>query len=147
MSGIFVGVDGSGHSRDALGWAIREAVQHHMPLTVVTVRPSSVRPATEIYWPMPILPEEGGDLELARMAVRQWVDKVANEIGERVPEVTVNVVTGDPAEELIKASYDADMIVVGSRGSGGFAELMLGSVSSKVAHHAACVVVVVRRTR
>ena len=147
MSGIFVGVDGSGHSRDALGWAIREAVQHHVPLTVVTVLPSSARPATEIYWPMPILPEEGGDPELARVAVRQWVDKVANEIGERVPEVTVNVVTGDPAEELIKASYDADMIVVGSRGSGGFADLLLGSVSSKVTHHAACVVVVIRRTR
>ena len=147
MSGIFVGVDGSGHSRDALVWAIREAAQHHVPLTVVTVLPSPVRPATEIYWPMPILPEEGGDLELARMAVRQWVDTVANEIGEKVPEVTVNVVTGDPAEELIKASYDADMIVLGSRGSGGFAKLLLGSVSSKVTHHADCNVVLIRRTR
>ena len=59
----------------------------------------------------------------------------------------MNVVTGDPAEEVIKASYDADMIVVGSRGSGGFPELLLGSVSSKVTHHAACAVVVIRRTR
>ncbi len=53
-------------------------------------------------------------------------------------------VTGDPAEELINASRDADMVVVGSRGSGGFASLLMGSVSSKVTHHAACPVVVIR---
>jgi nucleotide-binding universal stress UspA family protein len=47
------------------------------------------------------------------------VDKVANEIGETGPEVTVSVSAGDPAEELIKAPRDADMLVVGSRGSGG----------------------------
>ena len=147
MPGILVGVDGSDHSRRALGWAIREAAQHDVPLTVVAVRPAAVRPATHIYWPMPVLPEDSGDLEHARTAVREFVDKVANEIGETVPEVTVNVVTGDPAEELINASRDADMLVVGSRGSGGFAKLLLGSVSSKVTHHAACAVVVIPETR
>ncbi len=147
MPGILVGVDGSDHSRRALGWAIHEAAQHDVPLTVVAVRPAAVRPATHIYWPMPVLPEDSGDLEHARMAVREFVDKVANEIGETAPEVTVNVVTGDAAEELIKASHDADMLVVGSRGSGGFAKLLLGSVSSKVTHHAACAVVVVPEIR
>jgi nucleotide-binding universal stress UspA family protein len=55
----------------------------------------------------------------------------------------VSVVRGDPAEELVKASRDADLLVVGSRGTGAFAALLMGSVSSKVIHHAACPVVVV----
>ena len=59
----------------------------------------------------------------------------------------MNVVTGDAAEELIKASHDVGMLVVGSRGGGGFAKLLLGSVSSKVTHHAACPVVVIPDTR
>lgn len=72
------------------------------------------------------------------------MEQAAHEIGETTPQVTVNVVTGDPAEELIKASRDADMVVVGSRGSGGFTSLLMGSVSSKVTHHAAFPVVVIR---
>ena len=71
------------------------------------------------------------------------MDKVANEIGETGPEVTVSASAGDPAEELVKASRDADMLVVGSRGSGGFARLLMGSVSSQVTHHAACPVVII----
>lgn len=145
MPGILVGVDGSHHSRRALGWALREAVQHHVPVTVMTVRPAEVRPATEIYWGVRPLTEGGDDLDLeyTRTTVQQFVDKVAGEIGETPPEVTVNVVTGDPAAELVKASHDAEMIVVGSRGSGGFARLLLGSVSSKVMQHAGCAVAVI----
>jgi nucleotide-binding universal stress UspA family protein len=67
-----------------------------------------------------------------------------HETGERPLEVTVNVTTGDVAAELVRASRDADMLVVGSRGSGGFAGLLMGSVSSKVVHHAKCPVVVIR---
>jgi len=147
MPGILVGVDGSDHSRRALGWAIREAAQRHVPLTVMTVRPAQVRPATQIYWDVPTLPENSGDAELVRTEVQEFVDKIANEVGETVPEVTVNVVTGDPAEELVRASRDADMLVVGSRGSGGFAKLLMGSVSSKVTHHAACPIIVIPATR
>ena len=72
------------------------------------------------------------------------MEQARNEIGEAATQVTVDVATGDPAEELIKASHDADMVVVGSRGIGGFASLLMGSVSSKVTHHAACPVVVIR---
>ncbi len=143
MSGIIVGVDGSDHSRRALDWAMREAVQHHVPLTVMTVHPAPVRPATRIYWGVPASPENSFDLELARRAVQEFVDKVASEIGETVPEVTASVATGDAAEELVNASRDADMLVVGSRGSGGFRELLAGSVSNQVTHHAACPVVIV----
>jgi len=49
MAGIIVGVDGSDHSRRALGWAMREAVEHHLPLTVMSIHPPPARPATSIY--------------------------------------------------------------------------------------------------
>ena len=66
------------------------------------------------------------------------------QLGEAQPEsVTVRAVIGFPAEELIKASHDSDLVVVSARGSGGFARLAIGGVSSKVIHHAACPVVVV----
>jgi nucleotide-binding universal stress UspA family protein len=55
--------------------------------------------------------------------------------------------TGDVAEELVKASQSADMLVVGSRGGGGFARLLMGSVSSQVVHHALCPVVVIPGAR
>jgi nucleotide-binding universal stress UspA family protein len=54
---------------------------------------------------------------------------------------------GFAARELIDASHDADLVVVGSRGGGGFGRLMMGSVSSQVVHHAACPVVVVPHER
>ena len=147
MPGIIVGVDGSDHSRLALAWAMREAVQHHVPLTVMTVHPAPVRPATRIFWPVPDLPDNSYDPEFARKALQGLVDQVASEIGETVPEITVSVAVGDPAEELVKASRDADMLVVGSRGSGGFARLLMGSVSSQVTHHAACPVVIIPGSR
>ncbi len=147
MPGIVVGVDGSHHSGRALGWAMREAQVRHVPLNVVTVHPPPVRPATGIYWGIPTLPENSFDPELARVAVQQFVDEAAKETGEAGLEVTVSVVTGDAAEELVKASRDADMLVVGSRGSGGFARLLMGSVSSQVTQHAEVPVVVVPAAR
>jgi nucleotide-binding universal stress UspA family protein len=142
MAGILVGVDGSDQSRRALTWAMHEAIQHKTPLTVMNVRPGSVRPATHVYWNMPTLPEGGLSTDQARAAVQDFVDKVAHEIGETPPEVTIDVVTGDPAEELLRASRDADLLVVG-RGGGRFHRLMMGSVSSKITHHAACPVTVI----
>ena len=76
MSGIFVGVDGSDHSRLALGWALREAARHQMPLTVIAVHPKPVRPATDIYWAVPDLPKDPRDEEVELNALRQFVDKV-----------------------------------------------------------------------
>ena|SRR5215475_616745 len=144
MPGILVGVDGSDDSRRALAWAIREAAKHHVPLTVMTVHPDPVRPATGIYWGVHAAPDDSRNLEVARASVQQFVDQVADEIGETVPDITVSAVTGDPAAELIKASADADLLVVGSRGFGEFARLLMGSVSSKVVHHAAGPVAVIR---
>src|ERR1017187_3922396 len=147
MPGIIVGVDSSDHSRHALRRAMQEAGLRHVPLTVMAVRPDPVRPATAIYWGLHTLPENGHNLDLAQKAVQEFVDKAASEIGGTVPEVTVSVATGNPVEELVKASRDADMLVVGSRGSGGFARLLMGSVSRPVAHHAACAVVLISGTR
>jgi nucleotide-binding universal stress UspA family protein len=147
MPGILVGVDGSDHSLRALRWAMRHAARLHVPLTVLVVRQDPVRPATEIYWGVHAYPEDARNPEFARKTVQEVVDKVASEIGETAPKVTVEVVTGDPAQELIKASHDADTLVVGSRGSGGFAKLLMGSVSTKVTHHADCPVVVIRGSR
>jgi nucleotide-binding universal stress UspA family protein len=63
--------------------------------------------------------------------------------GSEPPSVTVRAVTGRPGEELLSAATDADMIVVGARGGGGFKRLLLGSVSTQLTHHAHCPVVVI----
>jgi nucleotide-binding universal stress UspA family protein len=144
MPGIVVGVDGSDYSRHALSWAMREAALRDVPLEVVTVHPPPARPATRIYWGIPAYPDNSFDPEHARAATQQFVGEVADELGETVPKVTVTVAVGDAAEELVNASSGADMLVVGSRGGGGFARLLMGSVSSQVTHHATCPVVVIR---
>ena len=143
MPGIVVGVDGSDHSHRALIWALQQAAAQQAPLTVLAVRPEPARPATGIYWGVHAYPEDSHNPDVARKAIEQIVEQARSEISETASQVTVNVVTGDPAHELISASHDADLVVVGSRGSGGLAWL-LGSVSSKVAHHAACPVVIIR---
>lgn len=141
MPRITVGVDGSANAHPALEWAMREAGAHHAVLTVLTVH--SV-PAN--YWsgnPM-VLPLDESELEKARNAAEEAVTKVAAQLsGPRPASVSVQAVNGFPAAELIHASRDADLLVVGSRGGGGFARLAVGSVSSQVAHHAECPVVVV----
>jgi nucleotide-binding universal stress UspA family protein len=70
-------------------------------------------------------------------------------IGDRDPGVTIEreVVEGSPADVLLRAAADADLLVVGSHGRGGFAGLLLGSVSQQCAHHAPCPVVIVRAAR
>lgn len=148
MSGILVGVDGSGHSRRALGWAIHEAALHHLPLTALTVREPSVYPATEVLWAVHNYSENSSeDLEATRIEIQEIVDKIAADTGGTVPSVTVNSVCGGVARELVRASHYADLLVVGARGGGGFSGLLMGSVASQVLHHAACPVVVIPPTR
>ena len=96
MAGIIVGVDGSDHSRRALGWAMREAVRHRLPLTVMSIHPPPARPATSIYWGVHSYPENSFDPELARMAVREFVDN-AYSSGRRSSSARVPGGSWDPA--------------------------------------------------
>jgi nucleotide-binding universal stress UspA family protein len=140
MPGIVVGFDGSGHSERSVEWAMKEAALRHAPVTVLAVHPVAISAWTRA----PIIyPADQGDVDKARTAAQESVDKVASQLGGERPTVTVRAISGVPAEELIKAGEDADLVVVGSRGSGGFGRLLLGSVSSQVTHHAPCPVVVV----
>ena len=142
MSGITVGIDGSDHSVRALEWAVNEAAVRNTPLTVLTVHvvPQSGWTGSPI-----IVPQDPEDLEKERLAVEEMALKVTRQLGEARPaSVTVRAIIGWPAQELIEASRKADLMVVGSRGAGGFAKLVAGSVSNQVVHHAHCPVVVVR---
>lgn len=141
MPGIVVGVDGSSHSQNALNWAIAESALRHTSLTVLAVSPI----ASDIWG---LSGQHYASDEDARAKIKQAtqeiVDKAVAAAGDKpTGAVTVMAVSGLPADELIKASQDADMLVVGARGAGGFAKLAVGSVSSQVAHHALCPIVIV----
>jgi nucleotide-binding universal stress UspA family protein len=142
MAGILVGVDGSAHSQRALEWAMNEAAVRHAPLTVLTIDPIAVSTWTG----RPIRSEaDEPDRAEAQQAVQAAADQAAGKLtGDARPaSVTAQAISGNAAEELISRSPDSDLLVVGSRGSGGFARLILGSVSSQVLHHAQCPVVVI----
>jgi nucleotide-binding universal stress UspA family protein len=93
-------------------------------------------------------PGDQGAAEPEREAAQEAVAKSAGELGEAQPaSVTVAVFSGFPAKALIKGSHGSDLIVIGSRGTGGFESLLLGSISAQVVHHAACPVVIVPSDR
>jgi nucleotide-binding universal stress UspA family protein len=141
MPGITVGIDGSAHSTRALEWAIKEAAVRHAPLTVLTVHtvPMSGWTGNPI-----TLPQDAEDQEKAQQAAEEMTLKATSQLGAAKPSsVTVRAISGFPAQELIEASRTADLMVVGSRGAGGFTRLVIGSVSSQVVHHAHCPVVVI----
>ena len=134
MARIVVGVDGSETSRAALAWALDEA--RRRSALVEVVRAWSV-PANESFVPVPV--------EAFREAEDAAVGAMVTELlGEgAAPEVRRSTVYGAPGEVLVDAAEGADMVVVGSRGLGGFTGMLLGSVSQYVLHHASCPVVVV----
>jgi nucleotide-binding universal stress UspA family protein len=143
MEHIVVGVDGSDVSRNALNWAYEEAAHHGASLTVVTTWHPPALPMTPPYGqsrsrglrgPAP----EGG----ARAARAVHLGARAQGPCGRHP---TSVEEGkNPSKVLIERSKEADLVVVGSRGHGGFAGMLLGSVSQHLVAHAECPVVVVR---
>ena len=140
MPGITVGIDGSDHSQRALEWAIKEAAIRNTPLTVLAVHQVAGNHWTsnpEIY------PADAPEAEKMRQSAQELVQKLIDASGGPGPSVTVRAVSGIAAQELIKASNDSDLVVVSSRGGGGFARLMLGSTSGQVVQHSACPVVVI----
>jgi nucleotide-binding universal stress UspA family protein len=141
VSVIVAGVDGSEDSKEALRWALAEAA----------LRRATVRAVHA--WSMPIAfggpdmppqPYDGPELrDQAQASLDAAVDEVA---GEAAPVAVERVVEqGSPADVLVRAAEGADLLVVGSRGHGGFAGLLLGSVGQQCAQHAPCAVVIVRR--
>ncbi|MGA5443553.1 universal stress protein [Streptomyces griseoincarnatus] len=135
---IVVGVDGSPSSYAALLWADRHAQTIGGAVEAIHVWDT---PAAR-GWDGPTI-EPLFDVEQARERFAQELRTVFPE--GPPPGLTQHLVEGDPSDVLVRASEGAEVLVVGRRGRGGFARLVLGSVSQRCAQHAACPVVVVRQ--
>jgi nucleotide-binding universal stress UspA family protein len=136
-SPIVVGLDGSACSHEALTWAIAEAARRHQPL--VAVAAWSWRDQTG-----ELDPAFGGSDVTAMAEAAVVRAQAASGAGTDV-DIEIRAVDDRPAPALIEASRAANLLIVGSRGLGGFRGLMVGSVSHSCVHHAHCPVVVVRR--
>jgi len=135
---IVVGVDGSEHGNHALDWAIKEASLRRARLRLVAA------------WHIPVTVYSGPGY--VPTVSRESFEELAKETGDaavkRAGDAGVKaesvVREGQAAEVLVDEASSADMLVVGSRGHGGFVGLLLGSVSAQCAHHALCPLVIVR---
>lgn len=131
---IVVGVDGSEQSLSALQWAVDEARLRHGQVRVITAWH---------YPPVPSTVEDSGSSDSFHAAERVQADALKAVGGEGL-DIAGKVVRGSPAAALLDAAKEADLLIVGSRGHGGFSGLLLGSVSTQVTHHALCPVLIVR---
>ncbi|MFC0033862.1 universal stress protein [Micromonospora chaiyaphumensis] len=136
---VVVGVDGSSTSLTAAEHAARAAVARSRPLHVVH---GYLHP---LGYGVPLNPYDLG-VPAPTEESRKMVEQVAADLVDRHPGLRVEVrqVAGGPGVTLIEESRRAELVVVGSRGVGGFTGLLLGSVSNQVAQHAHCPVLVVR---
>lgn len=138
---IVAATDGSRESIQAVEWAAREASLHGAPLRIVS--------AAEIL-PRMTPPPHAVDVETVVDAVRKNRDRVlaaaAKAAAAMAPDVLIDTdgLEGPPAIAITEAAAGAELLVVGSRGSGAFAAMVLGSVSRYAAIHASCPVAVVR---
>ncbi|MFX1821283.1 universal stress protein [Pseudarthrobacter sp. CC4] len=132
---IVAGVDGSDASQLALEWAVTEA----------RLRGGQVRAVTAWEFPPVTVGMEGliHDPDLFPQAARRLQGEALKKLDSGDVSVTGDVVRGPAAPVLLKAAVDADLLVVGSRGLGGFTGLLLGSVSTQILHHSPCPVLVV----
>jgi nucleotide-binding universal stress UspA family protein len=141
MPGIVVGVDGSPNSERALDWAMKQAAAVHAPLTVL-----AVHEVPKSYWgDMPVVgPADRPLLDKLHQAAEEMTQRAASRLGDAGPaSVTVHAVNGFVVKELVDASRDADLVVIGARSISGFARLLVGSVSSEIVQQSACPVVIV----
>jgi nucleotide-binding universal stress UspA family protein len=140
---IVVGVDGSASSRAALRWATRQAVLTGGTVDAVMAWHAQAAPLVGGFGQTP---KEVDDEDVLADETRHALDQVISE--EVKPDdarlVRPRVISGHPAEALMFASTDADLLAVGTRGNGGFTEVLLGSVSQYLVHHSNCPVLVVR---
>jgi nucleotide-binding universal stress UspA family protein len=137
---VVVGVDGSIPSHKALAWAAGEAADHRADLVVVNVWEHTLPPpAGSVSVSERVAPDPG------QRTADDLLREIKEVLGEEPPVLVQPLVKqGVAAKVLIEQSADADLLVVGTRGHGGFRGLVLGSVSQHVAAYARCPVTVVR---
>ena len=135
MERIVVGVDGSQGSRDAMAWAVDEARRRNAVVEAIYA------------WHQPFV---GGYAEMGEMGLGDYDAEAEGILEETVAAVDTtgvtverHVIPGRPSQVLVEESKGASLLVIGSRGRGGFAGLLLGSVSQQAAHHAPCPVVII----
>ena len=140
---IVVGVDNSDGAKEALRFALDEAKLRQATLRVVHTWQYGNIGVEGIEGFAPVVGADLGDL---RRAAEVALDATLHEVAPDPNGVAIErrVVEGAPATVLVDESRFADLLIVGSRGHGGFTGLLLGSVSQQCAHHAACPVVIVR---
>ncbi len=135
---ILVGVDGSAASMHALDWAAAEAAARRRPLQIVCSYTLPSFTAASL---------DGGYAALDDTAIQEGARAVLAEARARAAshpvDVTTTVATGDAAAVLVELSRGAGLAVVGTRGKGGFADRLLGTVSSTLPAHSYCPTVVV----
>lgn len=143
MARIVVGIDGSDHAKEALRWALEEARLRGATLRVVNA------------WTAPVYVGYAAvsgavlDPALFKDAADEQIETAVKEILGDATDVPVErkTVEGTAASVLVEEAEGADLLVVGSRGHGGFAGLLLGSVSQQCAQHSLCPVVIVHAAR
>jgi nucleotide-binding universal stress UspA family protein len=141
---IVVGTDGSTHAELALSWAIDEAKLRGAQILVV----SAWHVPAMVYGGPGLVPAASVPIEESfRKAAENAAAAALEQVRDAGMEGDANVVEGQAADALIDAGAEADLLVVGSRGHGGFVGLLLGSVSAACAHHARCPLVIVRSPR
>jgi nucleotide-binding universal stress UspA family protein len=137
---VVVGVDGSAGGRAALQFALQDAARRGLPVEAV-VAYSVSDPWMDLY----VLGADAAD-QFRTAAVERARGCVADVLGEvpgATPKVWIRPQLGSAADALVQASHGAELLVVGSRGHGGFASMLLGSVSMQCVLHAVCPVTVV----
>jgi len=133
---VVVGIDGSSESERVLEWAITQAQQSHAVLHIVTAW----------MFPMAIGYAFTTTVDEVRDKARSLVDQAISHVADVAPNVVVRgeATEQPPGPALVMASKGADLLVVGSRGMGGFEELLVGSVGHYCMRRASCSVVIVR---
>jgi nucleotide-binding universal stress UspA family protein len=149
MNEIVVGVDGSDESRAALAWAVEEGRLRQAPVLAIHA------------WALPVIATPSGlgppsvdvvgELTELKQGAQELIETIVREVAGDASDVEVRplAVEQRPASALLDAAeeHGAQLIVVGSRGHGGFVSLLIGSVSEQVARHASCPVVIHRQQR
>lgn len=140
MEPIIVGVDDSEEARDALRWALDYATKTGAPVVAVTALepPRVVGRAVTL--------DDLSRLDGIRAATGEWLRDFVDSVrgADRSVDIQTRVLDGHPVDVLVGESKDAQLVVVGARGSGLFHRLLLGSVSNGVLHHAHCSVAIIR---